>query len=469
MLGSVSRSGPPPPRERMDELLTSPGNLLTASRKRGAPRGHMRHSAIPPMPKDPRRELDLLRDDTGPLGFLLWRIISDVLLWTGCPPDQRAGLFRYAREGRGEPQAYATLAAPELREPLRVLLTVSVTPELADASAVAEACARVVEWADGQGMKETAVQFAEAAARAQSDSSPFAFISARLCRRLGEHQRSAVWYRRALRLARRTQADGIRFSEVDFANAQLGFGNLLTDLGRFPDAEPHFWKALKAALRAGRKSLAGSAHHNLLLVTVHMERWPEAIEHAREAVMLYKDGHPRFPLLAFDVAYLWCRQGYYSSALPVFEKILPWLEHQRERILVLASLARSAAAVRDHIRYVRAAREVLALAAVDTEMTASALYHLAEGARFFHEWEKSEQFARHALELAHTRKNATVIGLAERLLEVLNTKQPGDLDLVPEEGDSVDTTREMILRKLQKQPVPDLSSGTVPPERFPTF
>ncbi|HLL46712.1 MAG TPA: tetratricopeptide repeat protein [Longimicrobiaceae bacterium] len=269
-------------------------------------------------------------------------------------------------------------------------------------------------------------------------------------------------------MARRTQADGIRFSEVDFANAQLGYGNLLTDLGRFRDAEPHFWKALKAALRAGRKSLAGSAHHNLLLVTVHMERWPEAIDHAREAVVLYKDGHPRFPLLAFDVAYLWCRQGYYSSALPVFEKILPWVEHQRERILVLASLARSAAAVRDHIRYVRATREVLGLAAVDTEMTASALYHVAEGARCFHEWEKSEQFARRALQLAYCRKNSTVVGLAERLLEALKTNEPGDLDLVPDEGDSVDATREMILRKLRKQPAQDLSSGAGLPERYPT-
>jgi tetratricopeptide (TPR) repeat protein len=420
------------------------------------------------MPRDPRRELDLLRDQTGPLGFLLWRIISDLLLWTACPADERGRLFRSSPDRPGEALAYAALAAPEIKEPLGVLLTVSATPELADPAAVAEAGYAVAMWAEEQGMKETAVQFTEAVARIQPDSSPYAFVSARLCRRLGDHLRSAMWYRRAMRLARRTQADGIRFSEVDFANAHLGYGNLLADLGRFQEAEPHFWKALKAALRAGRKSLAGSAYHNLLLVTVHREQWPEAIEHAREAVAHYKDGHPRFPLLAFDVAYMWCRQGYFSSALPVFEKILPWVENQRERILVLASLAQSAAAVRDHIRYVRAAKEVLALAAVDTEMTASALYHIAEGARSFHEWDKAEQLAQRSIELAQHRNNATVIGLAERLLEALTVREPGDVDLVPEEGDSVDAAREMILRKLQKQPAPELSSGAVPPERYPT-
>jgi tetratricopeptide (TPR) repeat protein len=427
----------------------------------------MRHSAIPPMPKDPRRELDLLRDDTGPLGFMLWRIISDVLLWTGCPPDQRAGLFRDAQEGQGEPLAYATLAAPELREPLGVLLTVSVTPELADAGAVAEACARVVEWAEGQGMKETAVQFAEAAARIEPEVSRRAYTAGRLCRRLGDHARSAIWFRRAMRLARRTQAEGIKFSEVDFANAQRGYGYLLIDVGRSKEAEPYLWKAVHAASRAGRKSLAGSAHHDLLLVTVGLKRWPEALEHAQQAVALYKDGHPRFPILAHDVAFMWSWLGYFSSALPIYEKVLPFVEYQRERILVLASLARSAAAVRDHIRFVRASNGVLEMAATDMEMTASSLYHVAEGARSFQQWERAEELATRSLDIARRRNDADITRLAGRLLIEIKDRDPGDTDIVPELGDIVDATRELILRKLQKQPAPELSSRAVTPERYP--
>lgn len=452
----------------MNEPQTSPGSLLTSPPRRGAPRGHGRHSAIPPMPRDPRRELDLLRDDAGPLGFLLWRIISDVLLWTACAPESRAGLFRTAPEGRGETLAYATLTAPELREPLRTLLTVSSMPDLADASAVAGACALVAEWAEQHAMTETAVQFAEAAARAEPDSSARAYTAGRLSRRIGDHPRSAVFFRRAARLARRAQSERIKYSEVDFANAHLGYGNLLVDLGHYDTAEPHYWKVIRAAARSGRTSLAGAAHHNLLMVTVRLARWDEALEHAKQAVKYYQNGHPRFPLLAFDVAFMWSWRGYFSSALPVFEKVLPFVERQRERILVLASLARSAATVRDHIRYVRASNEVLRLAVQDRELAASSLYHLAEGARSFQQWNRAEELATRALEIARHRSNADVVDLAERLLSQLKTNEPGDVDVVPEEGDIVDATRELILRKLQKQPAPELSSGAVRPEHFPT-
>ncbi len=453
----------------MDEPQTPQGNLLTAPPKRGAPRGHMRHSAIPPMPKDPRRELDLLRDDTGPLGFLLWRIISDVLLWTGCPPAQRAGLFRDAPVGRGEPLAYATLAAPELREPLRVLLTVSVTPELADESAVAEACARVVEWAEAQDMKETAVQFAEAAARLEPEVSRRAYTPGRLCRRLGAHHRSAMWYWRAARLARRAHKLGVKGSEIDFANAHLGLGTLEHGLGQYERAEHHFLKAAHAGLKMGRKSLAAGAHHNLIGVTYEQGRVDEALQHAELAARLYPVGHPFFPRLAHDIGFLWLQLDYFSSALLLFEKVLPWVERQRERIVVLASLARSAAAVKDHIRYERAATEVLALAAADNEMAAGSLYYIAEGERSFWNWERTSLLATHALRLAEEQQNETVVRLAKALLEAVAVHQLGDVDRVPPEEGITDRVTAMVLKKLERQPAPELCSGTVRPEHFHTL
>ena len=203
------------------------------------------------------------------------------------------------------------------------------------------------------------------------------------------------------------------------------------------------------------------------MVTVRQARWREALEHAKQAVRLYTNGHPRFPLLAFDVAFMWSWLGHFSSALPIFEKTLPFVEHQPERILVLASLARSAAAVRDHIRYVRASNEVLRITAHNTEMAASSLYHIAEGARSFQQWDRAEELATRALEIAHLRRDADVIELSERLLMALQKMEPGDVDFVPEEGGIVDATREMILRKFQKQPAPELSSGAVRPEQYP--
>ncbi|HEX2093367.1 MAG TPA: hypothetical protein VHG28_13260 [Longimicrobiaceae bacterium] len=456
----------------MDDSKNPAGNSQVAMargiRKRGAPRGHKRFSTIPPLPRDPRPELALLQDHAGPLGFVLWRAVSDVLLWCACPPEIRRGLLHPPTESSPDTLAYAALEAPEIVEPLRVLRSVSDTPDLAEAGVVAEACAEIALWAEVRGMIETAVQFAEAAARAEPDSSARAYTAGRLSRRIGDHPRSATFFRRAIRLARRAQSERIKYSEVDFANAHLGYGNLLVDLGHSNAAEPHYWKVIRAAARSGRTSLAGAAHHNLLMVTVRMARWGEALEHAKQAVRYYKNGHPRFPLLAFDVAFMWSWRGYFSSALPVFEKILPFVEHQRERILVLASLARSAAAVRDHIRYVRASNEVLRLAAQDTEMAASSLYHVAEGARSFQQWDRAEELATRALDIAWQRRDADIVKLAERLLIALKANEPGDVDVVPEEGGIVDATREMILRRLQKQPAPDESSRAVRPEQYPT-
>lgn len=436
--------------------------------QRGAPRGHKRFSAIPPMPTDPRRELDILRDHTGPLGFLVWRDISDLLLWARCTPAERKELFRPAREDRGEQLAYSTLAAPELREPLRILQSVSVTPELMDANVVADACGAVVEWAEGQDMKETAVQFAEAAARLQPESSSRAYVSGRLCRRIGDHQRSFQWYWRAARLARRAQKRGVKGSEIDFANAHLGLGNLELDLGQFQKAERHYWKAIYAALRVGRRSLAGAGYHNLLHLKIATEQFTEAQQYAESAVTFYLAGHPRFPILAHDVALLWLWQGNFSSALPILEKVLPWVEHQRERILVLASLARCAAAVKDHIRYERAASAVLALAAVDSEMADSSLYHVAEGARSFWDWDRAMRLAERALQLAQERDNAAVVALARSLLDAISTHTRGDVDAVPAEGSEIDRVTAMVLQKLEKQPAPAVGSGAVPPEGYPT-
>lgn len=312
------------------------------------------------------------------------------------------------------------------------------------------------------------MQLAEAAARVEPEVSARSYTAGRLCRRMGDHARSALWYNRALRLARRARKERRRETEVDYANARLGLGNLELDLGRFEQAEAHYWKAVRAAMRIKRKSLAAAAHHNLLLLMIDLDRMPKAVEHAQRAVRLYPSGHPRFPFLAHDVAFLWLRQGYFSSAFLILEKLLPWVERKRDRIGVLASIARCAAAVKDHIRYERASAEVIAIAAVDDEMADSSLYHVAEGARSFWEWERAEQLARRALQLAEQRKNSPLAVLIHSLLADIATCRRGDVDRVPTESDEIETMTFAVLNKLRKQPAPGGCTGAVPPERFPT-
>jgi tetratricopeptide (TPR) repeat protein len=401
------------------------------------------------------------------LGLLLWRSVSDVLLWCDAPQPERSTLFQTTPD-----PAHALAECSDwgaVTGSLRALAVLYADPGRADPETLSSACAQISGWAEGEGLTEVALQFAEAAARLAPNSSLRSYVAGRLCRRRGDFPRAMTWLRRAIRLARRARMEGIDAkNEIDFANAHRGYGFVFTDMGEMARAEPHFWKCIRAALRVGHKSLAGSGFHDLLLVAVHMERWDDALEYAKKAVEYYKRGHPRFPLLAHDVAFFWTRRGYYSSALPVVERILPWVEHQRERILVLATLVRCAAAVRDHLRYQRVAREVRELAASDTEMSASSLYHLAEGARCFHDWETAEQLGRRALDLAIARKNGTIVRWAETLLAEVASRIPGEYDAIPEEGSVVDETRELILYKLRHQPPPDPNARPVPPDKYPT-
>ncbi|HEX2094925.1 MAG TPA: hypothetical protein VHG28_21170 [Longimicrobiaceae bacterium] len=404
------------------------------------------------MPAFPRPEREVLRELEHPLAFLFWEALRDVLLWNSVGPEERRGLFHPSPPRVREYLAYALLQAPELEEALRGLRVVSELPELAEEARVAEACAGVALWAEARGMKETAVQFAEAAARVEPEVSARSFTAGRLCRRLGDAPRAAMWYARAARLARIAYRRRRKGSEIDFANAHLGHGNLEHDLGNYREAEFHYMKAARAALRSGRKSLAAMANHSMVGVAGDTSRHGDALEYARKAVALYPADHPLFPALVHDVARLWMGMGYFSSALLLLERVLPRMERPDEKMVVAASLARSAAAVKDHIRYERTTAYVLATAAADTGMAASSLYHVAEGARSFWEWERATAMAEKALDIARQRDNGTIIALAERLLESLARREPGDVDLVPEEGGIIDALTRTILRKLRAGP-----------------
>ena len=363
----------------------------------------------------------MLDEAAGAVGYALWRVISDVLLWCESSPDHRDTLW-HVDAGQlftGEEQLPPALTELLQASPFR----------LEDSARLSAGCAAISGWAEGRGWPETALQFAETAARLDPTSAARCHTAGRLSRRRGEHQRAITWLRRGIRLARRAREHGIDArNEVDFANCHRGYGFVLSDMGDMARAEVHFWKSIRAARRVGHKSLAGAGFHDLLLVAVHQQRWDDALRHAKSAVELYKVGHPRFPLLAHDVAFFWMIRGYFSSARPVVERIMPWVERLREKILVLSTLARCAAAVRDHLHYRRAAQAVLQLAEADPEMAASSLYHLAEGARCFQSWEEAEALARKALEQAHARRNGTIVAWATALLEKLARREPGDYD-----------------------------------------
>jgi len=401
-----------------------------------------------PLPRDPGVVLEEVANRE--YAFALWRILTDINTWI--TSGGSSGLFR------GE---YPTFSVPEpISAAVNMLRAISGPPLAADGSRLAKACTTVWEWAEAEGLPEVALQFGDVAARFDPEAVARASTAGRLCRRQGESVRGTMWFRRAARLAR------LQRSELDFAIAHLGWGSLETDLGRFVEAEAHAVKAFRAALRVGRRSLAASAYHDLLAIKIHTEHFDQAWAYARDAVAFYRVDHPRFPALAHDVAYLWSRQGHYSSAIPLYERVLESIPLMTERAVVLANLARAAGACRDRLRYERAFRAIEGIRDQGVKFPASALYHTAEGCRSFEEWDRAKLYCELAIEAARTRGNASVLAQAGRLACELNSKLPGDRDIVPENGGEIDEIRETLERKLKKI-LPSSRSAVIPPEKYP--
>lgn len=390
------------------------------------------------------------------VAFSFWRILTDLRLWCDAEPAGRPHVFR--------DQTRFPLTLPPGLEQVAAPLGRLWRREPESASVLASLLQSIWEWAERNRSPELALQCAELAAALDPDSSARSATAGRLCRRCDERVRGTMWFRRAVRLAR---LSGERNAEIEFAIAHLGWGNLESDLGRFSDAAEHARKGFRAALRAGRRSLAASGYHDLMAIAIHTERFVEAEAYAQNAVAFYKPDHPRLPALVHDVAYLWARLGYFSSATPLYEAVLPLITLDAERVVVLANLARAAGACRDRLRYERAFRAVEALRAAGGRIPASAFYHLAEGCRSFEEWERAELCCGLALRLALDRGNELIVRQAEGLLGEIAVRASGDRDVIPPEGGAVDSMRETLSRKLRRHHAPAAGSAAVPPEKYP--
>lgn len=409
------------------------------------------------MPSSRRPELILSEVPDSDGAYALWRILTDLLLWESATSEPRWRLFH------GEIFPTEDVPAP-IADATRQLSRIWSKAEQPSNAELASASACMWEWAEARGYAELALQLAEAAARFDPQSASRASTAGRLCRRKSERARGTMWFRRAVRLARLSKA---KRAEAEFAIAHLGWGNLEADMGRFRAAEFHATKGLRAALRAGRHSLAASAYHDLMTIGIHSERFEEAIALAQDAIALYRSDHPRLPALAHDVAFLWSKLGYFSSATPLFEMTLPFLALPNERAVVLANLARAAGACRDRLRYERAFRSIDEDLQEGKLMQASVYYHLAEGCRSFEEWARARKYCDLALSVARERGNALIAAQSTRLASELQTHEGGDIDVIPPDGGRIDEMREVLIKKLRRQLPPPPGGGGVPPEKYP--
>lgn len=398
--------------------------------------------------------IDVLRDVDGEPGVTLWRALRDVHLWATTPAEQRTGAFpgpavtAWVRERH----QLAAAAAPEIAPELETLVRVAATPHLVDVAHLAAALWRVATWAEGRSSIATAAHFAEAAAHLDPLSPGPANDAARLCRRAGLPGRSAAWYERGYRLAVRVR------SRRETLRALLGFGGLLHALGSHEDARPFFVRAARRAARTGRLRQAAEAHHDLLLLCAELGRYPEAEEHARRALALYPQAHPRVPHLVHDFAFLLVRQRHHVQALALLEQLARRMERPEDLALVWGSLAWAAAGAGSRERFHEAEeRTVQLLGAAHLEHAPGALLHLAEGARAVWEWERAGAHARAAADLAVTRQDAALQREAGELLELIDERRPPE-PLEPVAGAAAEVLARRLARRLSAWRAPARSA-----------
>lgn len=381
--------------------------------------------------------------------FVVWRVLADFELWTA---ERWPDLFWPRGIG-----FVRSLYPDELGNALKALEAIWISPHLVDEGRMAGACEEIWLWAEAREHLEIALQFAELAARLEPDRADRASTAGRLARRRGEFARGTVWFARALRQATRDK------DLINKAIARLGWSALELELGNLGPAIHHATKAFRAAMRAGRRSLAASASHDLMACYIHQERYEEALMHSRSAVAMYKLDHPRFPGLAHDVAVLWSRLGYHSSALVVFQMILANMQRVEDHTTALANVARSAAACRDRVSYQRAMGEALEAAKTKAPIRPSTYYHLAWAARTYEDWTLAEKLAKTYL----ARCPDTHKPRARKLLDEIRERRPGEVDIIPDPGSELEQSRTTLLRKLRRRAASGPDEATPPPERYP--
>jgi tetratricopeptide (TPR) repeat protein len=398
------------------------------------------------------RSPDLILEETHvpePQRMLFWRILSDYRFWW----DSRGPLFWAYGIGM-----WRSVYPAEISPALHTLEKIWVSPHLVEDSRLAEACAVVWEWAERKEYLEIAMQFAELAARLEPLVPGRASTAGRIARRQRTIPRGSMWFTRAYRLAR------LQKKEIDFAIAHLGMGALELEIGNPEKARRHAGKAFKAAMRRGRRSLAACASHDIMAAYISEENYEDAGGHAQSAVAMYDLDHPRFPGLAHDVAVLWSRLGYYSSALTIFEIVLPAMVRLEDHITALANIARAAAACGDRVRYQRALKEVIEAINSKAPIRPSSIYHLAWAARTYQDWPLATQLAK----ICVARYPESQKSRARTLLEAIQSRLPGDTDKLPEVGSELEEARQTLLKKLRKHAASgDDPEATPPPERYP--
>lgn len=382
-----------------------------------APHPEGRPEAAPPGLGDPPTEAAVVLEEVGaPHGFVLWRLLQDVSLWSRMPAGQRGQTFRGPAEGP-PPAAWV----PGLEVPIAEIRAQLRPGQEGDPGSVARACMEASDWAAENRFPGTALVFAHAAASCAPSDAAYAHRVAMLARQQAAHVRAEVWYRRAIVLGRRGQ------DWYSYARSLDGLGLLHWQRGNIPAARVFHLRALKAARNHRVRKVEAQALHNLCVIASERGAVEEAVSYGREAFRLYGRDHPDLPALASDLAWTWMEhEGAYDRALPIFQSLHRHFRDPVQRLLNVANIARAAGGAGDDGTFAwawEALWEMLWLTP-DEQGHAAALLDAAHGARILGRLPQAQVAAARALALAERRGETKVCFAAEALLGSLRQGAP---------------------------------------------
>lgn len=253
---------------------------------------------------------------------------------------------------------------------------------------------------------------------ADPDEGSLALFAARAALITNDNIRSGAWYARAI---------GLAGDDHDlYIRAQLGYGGVMADIVSYGKASRAFRRASRLAIKYGRRGLAAQANHDLVEIALRTGAFAEGVAAAESALERYPIRHPRLLHLAIDFSALLMDAGYFASAILLLEQMKAGGTGP-ERIIIAASLARSAGAVGDREIFGMNKDDVLHFASPSSEdYRIAALLLVGTGAYSLGENEVATACANQARVLAEGAGLFEQLSLADTLIREIATGAVGD-------------------------------------------
>ena len=201
--------------------------------------------------------------------------------------------------------------------------------------------------------------------------------------------------------------------------------------GNLVAARAKFIRALRAASRGGLPELMAATRHNMIALALTDRNFPEGQGHIVAAYKLYGEDNPLLYRLANDAAGFWSTFGYFSIALPLYERALPHVVRPDERIAILANISRAAAGLGQRERFLTAWTEAVKLDRHAGESMPDIYMELARGAQSLGYHVKALGLAHEALTWATQRGYESKKSAAEQLIADIQEGREADPALSP--------------------------------------